>query len=259
MIVVIKKWADFADHRWLCIGWFLYHFFILCLVIINIGFFIWHFNDYVFVPTDITSILLTAVGFLFAFAGINIYSIFNTNVESEKQRLIKLSEEYEAKINDSMDSMDFSKNLVRIHILGRLIVEPEKASSQFFDNLTKATNLLESTKKHVVNLKTKIPRDEYMIIETEVKDVTHGVNCQIKILSDKIATKRNQYFSGFHNPDIEKAIAELNDFQDLLKSFEDGSAFEETTSLEEASSETPSFWVRVKNVCIAIKQVFKPY
>ncbi len=47
-------------------------------------FFMCHFSDYKFVPTASASLLFTFVGFLFAFAGINIYSIFNTNVENEK-------------------------------------------------------------------------------------------------------------------------------------------------------------------------------
>ena len=36
------------------------------------------------------SLLLSVVGFFFAFAGINIYSIFNTNIDSEKNALHEL-------------------------------------------------------------------------------------------------------------------------------------------------------------------------
>lgn len=58
----------------------------VALCITNIVFFIYNWGDLRLQINDTTNILLTIIGFLFAFAGINIYSIFNTNIETEKAK-----------------------------------------------------------------------------------------------------------------------------------------------------------------------------
>ena len=57
----------------------------VCLCTINIVFLIANWGELHVNIDSATNILLTIIGFLFAFAGINIYSIFNTNIESEKK------------------------------------------------------------------------------------------------------------------------------------------------------------------------------
>lgn len=258
MIVVIKKWADFANHRMLCIGWFLYHFVIFCLVIINFLFFLRHFNDYKFTPTDESTLLLTFVGFLFAFAGINIYSIFNTNLEAEKHSLQKLSEQYNEKLSESLKSVDFSKSLVRIHIVGNLIVGPDKADYRLLENIVTANNLLVHAKDHVINQKNKIPADQYDSLLIDMKDIASGVKVQILSFLERIASDRNTYFSNFKSQrSIEDVLSKLQGLSDLLTTFEDGSAFIEEHSEEEAEEKVP-LKQRFKDAYKAIIRIFNP-
>ena len=66
---------------------------ILCLS--NAVFLLKHLLDFEIDVHDMGNVMLTIIGFLFAFAAINIYSIFNTNVDEEKGRIVQLTQEYE--------------------------------------------------------------------------------------------------------------------------------------------------------------------
>ena len=82
-IIIIDKLSKVAEsHRNSVILWFAYHFFSITLCIVNIIFFIYNWQDWTISLENETNILLTIIGFLFAFAGINIHSIFNTNIEA---------------------------------------------------------------------------------------------------------------------------------------------------------------------------------
>lgn len=257
MMIVIKRWADFSGNRWVCIGWFIYHFAIFCLVVINFAFLYCHFHDYTFTPTDTSALLLTFVGFLFAFAGINIYSIFNTNVEAEKHSLQKLRQQYEEKLSDSLKSVEFSKSLVRIYILVRLIVEPQKADSQYFDNIDSVHKLLTETKDSLVARKNELPTSQYEMYEIELKDIASGVKVQISSLKERIHRDRTSYFVEFTSQRmITDAVAKLDGLYNLLEAFEDGSIYEEPEVIEE---ETPKpLKSRIADLLKALVRVFNP-
>ena len=93
--IIVDKYSDVPpEHKRAVKRWFFFQFFMVALCTINIIFFICNWGDLRLQINDTTNILLTIIGFLFAFAGINIYSIFNTNIETEKAKMIELQKEY---------------------------------------------------------------------------------------------------------------------------------------------------------------------
>lgn len=253
--IIIKRWADYNGSRWLCLAWFFYHFLMVCLVVVNLAFFIYNFTSLEFTPTETTSLILTFVGFLFAFAGINIYSIFNTNVETEKRMLHDLKDEYERKMVEATKAMEFSKALVRVHILGRLIVEPKKANSQFLDNLDKASQLLNMAKEYIIETEAILSSQEHRVKQEELRDISLGIKVQIeeRIINNNVYFQTHEY--NFKN----LAQKELNKFIALLESFIDGSAFlSEEKRLPRDISEQSSVSKRMLNAIVAFIRIFVP-
>lgn len=253
--IIIKRWADYNGSRWLCLGWFFYHFLMVCLVVINLAFFVYNFTSLEFTPTETTSLILTFVGFLFAFAGINIYSIFNTNVESEKRMLYDLKDEYEKKMTEATRAMEFSKALVRVHILGRLMVEPKNANSQFLDNLDKASRLLIKAKEYLIETEAILPSQEHRVKQEELRDISLGIKVQI----EERIMYNNTYFITYEYNLKNEAKTELKKFIALLESFIDGSAFlTEEKKLSLYIPENPSISKRMINAVVAFIRIFVP-
>ena len=61
------------------------------------------------------AILLSVDGFFFAFAGINIYSIFNTNIENEKKMLNDIIKKYDAELRLSSSGLKFPQNIHNVY------------------------------------------------------------------------------------------------------------------------------------------------
>lgn len=75
---------------------------IILIVIYIVGDIIYHCNIDVKCFTEINGIitsLMTVIGIFIAFTAINIYSIFNSRVDEEKEKLNELLSEYEIRIN----------------------------------------------------------------------------------------------------------------------------------------------------------------
>lgn len=125
--LIVDKLSNVAtNHRRSVVMWFCYHFFMVVLCCINILFFIINWTDLSLCINDVTNILLTIIGFLFAFAGINIYSIFNTNIEAEKERLIEIREKYSQIMDITLEEMTFSANTTKLQLYGQLIFTSKK-------------------------------------------------------------------------------------------------------------------------------------
>lgn len=258
-VIIIKKWADFKGNRGICIAWFLYHISIFCLVIINFTFFFCHFSDYSFTPTDTSTLMLTFVGFLFAFAGINIYSIFNTNLEAEKHSLKQLRDEYEKKLSETLETIEFSKSLVRIQVLTQLIVEPQMADYQFLENIESAKRHLENAKDYILCHRGQPFYEPNGNQEIELKTLASGIKSQLSLLMERIGSSGGRYYSKFSDNESRKqASSTLQQFYDIVKSFEDGTIFNEETSENTETIKIPSFKERVKTALKAFYRIFKP-
>lgn len=82
-------------------------YFLIILAVINSIFLIVNLitQDWV-LRLDLYSVLLALLGLLFTFTAINIYSIFNTNVNTEKENLEKLKNDYEDTLQNKTTIFD---------------------------------------------------------------------------------------------------------------------------------------------------------
>ena len=131
-----------------------YHIFMIILLITNLFFFIYNWYDLQIVISDIT-LVITFVGFLFAFAGINIYSIFNTNIEEEKKRLNDVYDLYKNEIDETMKLLDYSKKLISYFQYAQMIVSVKQFNSQSLEQISSLNNIVEDYKIFLADLYKK--------------------------------------------------------------------------------------------------------
>ena len=106
---------------WKSVIWWIYHLSMIGVVVINFIFLLFNWYN-LQIELSETTLILTFVGFLFAFAGINIYSIFNTNIEEEKKRLNDVYNQYKDEISETLSLLNYSKKLISYYQFSQMIV-----------------------------------------------------------------------------------------------------------------------------------------
>jgi hypothetical protein len=186
------------------------------LAITNVVFFIYIWND-IKVVVDQTTLLLTFLGFLFAFAGINIYSIFNTNVEAEKERLIELASKYEEALKMSDNFMLNIKKLGVMQQIGLLITTTPKMTNQHFSWIQKCNKLYKTQEEFIRKLYDVGARDKAIEYLSDFTDVCQGISASLIPYIDKIKSDGNHYFEeDFGEVDRNNFIQEVSDMKTCL-------------------------------------------
>lgn len=125
-----------------------YSFYICAIILMltNTVFLFVNIHDWQIIVSEST-ILLSIIGCLFAFTAINIYSIFNTNIDTQKEEIIELKNKYELLYNkyESFYSierrqLDITILIVRFQTTILAISSTEKMNSQFLEWLDMAKN-----------------------------------------------------------------------------------------------------------------------
>lgn len=193
--LIVDKLSNVAvNHRRSVIMWFCYHFFMVALCCVNILFFILNWSDLTLCVNDITNILLTIIGFLFAFAGINIYSIFNTNIEAEKERLIEIREQYSQTMNDTLEEMNFSADITKLQLYGQLIFTSQKSNSQLLDWMQKTSDIIKEIKNSLEHFKKQKSLEQYMQRKNDVIAVSRSIGYLAKVFYSEISKTNTSYF-----------------------------------------------------------------
>lgn len=172
---------------------YFYHMSMAVLAVTNVVFFIYSRND-IQIIVDQTTLLLTFLGFLFAFAGINIYSIFNTNVEAEKERLTELANQYEEALKISDSFMLNIKKLGVMQQIGLLITTTPKMTNQHFSWIQKCNNLYKSQEEFLRKVYNAGARDKASEYLADFTDVCQGISASLVPYMEMIKSNANKYF-----------------------------------------------------------------
>ena len=192
--IIVDKLSEVPPkHKKALIWWFIYQFFVITLCVINTAFLVYNWQDLRLQINDTTNILLTIIGFLFAFAGINIYSIFNTNIETEKSKMIELQQEYSLQIHNSMQRMDFYGSIYKLQLYTQLILSSSKANSQLFEWVDKASNLCQEINNYLTHSRDKMTMNEHDHVKADLLALLRGFKYQIKEFCLKVKNDNNFY------------------------------------------------------------------
>ena len=206
------------DHWWSTYIWYFFLFSLIVIAGVNFAFFIVHWKELEF-DFSKTSIYITFVGFLFAFAGINIYSIFNTNIEEEKKRLYDLNEQYEDEIKRTMLLLDFSKKHIKYYQLSQMIASMAEFNSQSGEWLDEFDALGLEFENFLYEL-SKVDQEEFETMSSDFTDIIRSVYHLFEAFDKRIKDPKNGFFKAVDKDlknsfqeQLEKTIQTVNEMQ----------------------------------------------
>lgn len=254
-LLLIDSWDQVRKHRKSIILWLLYNFVMVTLCVTNIVFFIYHFSDLTININDTTNVLLTIIGFLFAFAGINIYSIFNTNIEAERRKLNDLNELYKAEISTSIRTMDYSRKLVQFYQLGILITYSKKFNGQLFDWVIKEEKIIDDFKFYLKELYDEGNTKQFEGFKESFIEEARSIRYSMNAFLEYIGNEKKQFFSSLSKADIKNFIIKIDRLifeLDELNYYD----FTKNKPVNEIETSPKSLRERIKFAWEAIKKIF---
>lgn len=194
--IIVDKCSDVPpEHKRAVKRWFFFQFFMVALCITNIVFFIYNWGDLRLQINDTTNILLTIIGFLFAFAGINIYSIFNTNIETEKAKMIELQKEYSHQMETTIHKMAFYDSVHQLQLYSQLIFNLSKTNSQIIIWVDKIKEQCQCIKLYMEDSKKHDSVEMYEHNQANLLALYRGLKHQQRSFLDRNANSRSNFFS----------------------------------------------------------------
>ena len=203
-IIIIDKLSKVAEsHRNSVILWFAYYFFSITLCIVNIIFFIYNWQDWTISLENETNILLTIIGFLFAFAGINIYSIFNTKIEAEKERLVEMRGKYEKAIDDSIKNISFISDISKLQLYSQMTYSLRTNNSQLLEWLGQITETAIRIKSTLDRFKDYETYSSYCTKSSDVTALARSIGYMSDNFLQFIDTHEREFFGSLDKENIE--------------------------------------------------------
>lgn len=227
-----------------------YFFYIVmsCLAIINIIFFFCYWQDLELHLSEET-LMLTVVGFFFAFAGINIYSIFNTNIENEKQALIDLESNYEKRLELSEKELQFPRDLIRTYNTAQYLSSSKAFHPSSFDWIITIKNNLSEMRDFVSGFKGCGDEHKFEMYRTDLVNLSQGILLLLRdhervVESDSFFINKSEEKENYR-----KRLNGLIKFVDGLRTYAYGPEDDDENKL--------TFWRKLKHIWEYAEQMFK--
>ena len=219
-MIVDKISVAAENHRQSVFFWFAYHFFTVGLCIINIVFFVCNWNDLTISLSNETNILLTIIGFLFAFAGINIYSIFNTNIEAEKARLVEMKNQYAETMESSLRSINFASDMSKLQLYAQMTYSLKTSNSQLLEWLDQISNTISRIKDSLEKARLSESNAYFCAMSNDVTALARGLGYMSSTFVEYIESNEDLFFDkldiGNRNYVKNKIAAVYQEIESLL-------------------------------------------
>ena len=247
---------DLKKDHWLSL--LIWYFFLFSLVLIagvNFTFFLVNWQDLTIIIDD-TAIYITFVGFLFAFAGINIYSIFNTNIEEEKKRLSDLYEKYKEEMYRTMDILEYSKKYIKYYQLCQMITNSVKFNAQIGNWLDELDSLARDSSDFLYKL-SHIDKEEFGAMSADFTDINRSVYYLLCSFRDALSIKERHFFDEVERGEENEFFAKIDNVITLVNKYQTKDFSEPEIVEENHESKAPSIRDGVKMIWNALLEKFK--
>lgn len=230
-------------------GVFKYGFYIFSFILIsvNTAFLIWNWYDLT-IDIDANTIFLTFVGFLFAFAGINIYSIFNTNIENEKEALRQLELQYKHALELSVKGLQFPQSLIEVFMSCHYAIDAPEFNINSIQALNDVQDKLLGLRDIVQKFKDTYRDSDFELYREMLQKQANGLEYILK--EHKRAIAYNRFFE--NHKDLESHYNQLLDktidIVSELRTYEYEPEFENMPKL--------SMWQKIKKTYQYGKKLF---
>lgn len=258
--IIVSKFSDVPpEHKSAVKYWFFFNFVMVALCVINILFFICNWADLRLQINDTTNILLTIIGFLFAFAGINIYSIFNTNIESEKAKMIELQNKYSMQMELTIHKMKFYDSIHQLQLYSQLIFNLTKTNSQIFEWVDKVKMLCTVIQKFVEESKKRDTVDTFESDKDNLVALYRGLKYQQKSFLNKIVYSQSVFFQGMDSENQKALVENISTMLNAIDFLDEDDNLEDYGLVEQGNcNRISSFLEKCRNtVMIFLKRKIK--
>lgn len=210
---------------------YMFYFTTFILAVVNVTFFICYWNDLTPQLND-ESILLSVVGFFFAFAGINIYSIFNTNIESEKEALRDLVKHYDGELKMSSKMLQFPQELIMIWQTCQYLTTSKFFQHKSFDWIIELRARLEMQRDFVQELRDYNRVVQFERFRDDLSSLAQGI-CSTLKQHQSIIEADSSFFKPIPGNDdnYKKKLTGVISFAESLVSYSYEPEFEEKKEL----------------------------
>ena len=195
------------------------------------------------------SLLLSVVGFFFAFAGINIYSIFNTNIESEKAALRALQEKYDGELRLSAQMLRFPQELIMIWHIAQYISTAKVIQSKSFDWLRDLKKRMKSQRDFVQGLRDNYQIEIHERYRDDLANLAQGV---LMVMSQHL--ERINISNEFFVPIVNNKDTYITNLEDVIQFIEETVTYEYEPELPQVELST---WDKTKKVFQYALKTFK--
>lgn len=210
---------------------YMFYFATFILAVVNITFFICYWEDLTPQLND-ESILLSVVGFFFAFAGINIYSIFNTNIESEKEALRDLAKQYDGELKMSSKMLQFPRELIMIWQTCQYLTTAKFIQHKSFDWIGELRSRMEEQRDFVQELRNHNKVVQFERFREDLSSLAQGISSTLKQHLGLLETDASFFKSIPGNEDnYKKRLTNVISFAEALVSYDYEPEFEEKEKL----------------------------
>lgn len=258
--IIVSKFSDVPpEHKSAVKYWVFFNFVMVALCVINILFFICNWADLRLQINDTTNILLTIIGFLFAFAGINIYSIFNTNIESEKAKMIELQNKYSMQMELTIHKMKFYDSIHQLQLYSQLIFNLTKTNSQIFEWVDKVKMLCTVIQKFVEESKKRDTVDTFESDKDNLVALYRGLKYQQKSFLNKIVYSQSVFFQGMDSENQKALVENISTMLNAIDFLDEDDNLEDYGLVEQGNcNRISSFLEKCRNtVMIFLKRKIK--
>lgn len=203
------------------------YFFYICAIILmltNTVFLFVNIHNWQ-VEVSESTILLSVIGCLFAFTAINIYSIFNTNVDTQKEEIVETKNKYESLLNlyesfynIEKKQLDITILIMRFHTTILAVSSTEKMNSQFLEWLDKAKEQVTSFISLFNDFHDNVSKEVFDSVYSELAIV---VNNSIHLFeSERIIVNKDDFWKD-HKLESTKqtALNEIDIIKNNMKDF----------------------------------------
>lgn len=226
-----------------------YYISMTILAVVNTAFLICNWFDLT-LQLNNESLLLSVVGFFFAFAGINIYSIFNTNIDSEKNALQDLQRKYDGELRLSSQMLQFPQELIMIWHTSQYIATAKVIQSKSFDWLTDLKKRMKRQRDFVQGLREHYQIDIHERYRDDLANLAQGVLMVMEQHRDCII-RNDDFFAPLPTTNKDTYNSILND---VIQFVEETRSYQYEPELPEKELD---IWGKVKSIYKYALKTFK--
>lgn len=197
--------------RWKTLGWYTYQLAMISVCCVTIALVYANKIELQSKLDSPTTILLATIGFLFAFAGINIYSIFNTNIEEEKGRLRDLQNEYESAMKYEKTQGEYARKLLVYYQTCQMVTDSRIFNPQIYEWLFDLRRYIAECKEYILLLYTEKRESSYVTFRDDFWYISRGIKIQLRAFEDRIKDRKSTFFNAVTVSDKRNFLSVLDE------------------------------------------------